>query len=142
MMKKTTKTMIAAGALALGIGALAAPSFADRDGGECGWKRGGEHHEMYKGRHHRMGGMGFLGGKRDRDLTEAEIRTLSQAFLIMQGNDNLKVGAIKTLENGNYSVDIVTKDDSLVKNVEVNKRSGRPAYFDDMRGPKKPRKDD
>lgn len=121
-MNKTTKSLIAAGAVALSLGALAAPSFADRDRGDCG-PRGG-HHMMHKG------GMGFFGEMRDRDLTEAEIRTLSEAFLLMRGNDNLKVGAIKTLENGNFSVDIVTKDDSLVKNVEVDKRSGRPAYWD------------
>lgn len=129
-MKKGTKTFLAATAVVVGLGALAAPSFAnrDRDDDDCGWKRGGGHHMMHKGHH---GGMGFFGQQRDRDLTQDEVRTLAEAFLLMRGNDNLKIGPITTLENGNYSVDIVTKDDSLVKTVELDKRSGRPAFFGD-----------
>lgn len=127
-MKTRTKALLAASAVVVGLSALAGPSLADRDRDDCDWKRGG-HQMMMKGHH---GPMGFMGGQRDRDLTDTEIRTLAEAFLLMRGNDNLKVGAITTLENGNYSVDIVTKDDSLVRNVELDKRSGHPAGH--MRG--------
>ena len=53
-----------------------------------------------------------------------EIRTLASARLLMKGNPNVKVGEIKANDKG-YSVSIVTRDDSLVKELTLAK-NGMP----------------
>jgi hypothetical protein len=39
------------------------------------------------------------------------------------GNPNLKVGKVAE-KDGNYEVDVVTKDGSLVDKIQVNKQTG------------------
>jgi len=43
----------------------------------------------------------------------------------MQGNDRLKVGGVVSQGEDTYVVDIVTVDDSLVMQIEVDRDSGR-----------------
>ena len=56
-----------------------------------------------------------------RELSADQIQTLAEARLIMMGNENLKVGTIKTTEDG-YSVSVVTtKSGDLVRTMELAK---------------------
>jgi hypothetical protein len=47
-----------------------------------------------------------------------------EARLIMKGNDNLKVGKVSSTRSG-FEVSIVTRDDSLVEELELAK-NGMP----------------
>jgi hypothetical protein len=44
----------------------------------------------------------------------------------MRGNDRLKVGQVAEKDKDTYVVDIVTVDDSLVRQVEVDRDNGLP----------------
>ena len=77
------------------------------------------------------GGMGSHQGyakgfKMDRalDLSAAEVKTLVEARLIMRGNDRLKVGKVSQKNDQTFVVDIVTIDDSLVRQIEVDSNNG------------------
>ena len=89
----------------------------------------GRNHRMTRGggrqaaAHQRGGRPG--GEDRDLDLTADQAGTLISAQLIMQGNDRLKVGGVVSQGEDTYVVDIVTVDDSLVMQIEVDRDSGR-----------------
>ena len=89
----------------------------------------GRGHQMLRGggqqdaAHQRGGRSG--GEDRDLDLSAVEAGTLISAQLIMQGNDRLKVGGVVSQGEDTYVVDIVTIDDSLVMQIEVDRDSGR-----------------
>ena len=89
-------------------------------------KRDGDCEQRWdKARHHEFGGPHMKRGEfMQREFNADEIRTLAEARLLMQGNENLKVGDIKKTETG-YSVAIVTNDGSLVEEREVA-RNGMP----------------
>lgn len=70
----------------------------------------------------------------DLDLTSDEARTLVEARLIMRGNDRLKVGQVTEKDQDTYLIDIVTVDNSLVRQIEVDRDNGMP------RGPFGPKK--
>ncbi len=78
----------------------------------------GSHMEGGKGSHMGKG----MGGK--MNLSAEEVKTLVEAKLIMRGNDRLKVGKVNQKDDQTYVVDIVTVDDSLVRQIEVDKNSG------------------
>jgi len=86
----------------------------------------GEHRGDHMGQHMGSGMGGFMGGNRGRmlDLTSDEVETLIKARLIMHGNDRLKVGKVAKKDDQTYLVDIVTVDDSLVRQIEVDKNMG------------------
>jgi hypothetical protein len=63
---------------------------------------------------------------RDLNLTADEAKTLVEARLIMRGNDRLKVGQVTEKDEESYLVDIVTVDNSLVRQVEVDRDNGLP----------------
>jgi Spy/CpxP family protein refolding chaperone len=63
---------------------------------------------------------------RDLDLTAEQAKTLVAARLIMHGNVRLKAGQVTTNDEENYLVDIVTIDNSLVSQVEVDRNKGLP----------------
>lgn len=63
---------------------------------------------------------------RDLDLTADQVRTLVEARLIMRGNDRLKVGNVARKDDDTYLVDVTTVDDSLVRQVEIDRESGFP----------------
>ncbi len=85
----------------------------------CGGENRSSHYE--KGKHGKRGMKGMhVKEQMDRSYSADEIRTLNEARLIMQGNPNVKVGNVTSTKDG-YKVTIVTKDDSLVKEVELAK---------------------
>ena len=65
------------------------------------------------------------GEDRDLDLTADEAGTLISARLIMQGNDRLRVESVAAQGEDTYVVDVVTLEDSLVTQFEVDRGSGR-----------------
>ena len=93
-------------------------------GGHDGGRSKSEHH---MGRYEKFNGgcgMGRWLGRDElmaRELSAEQIQTLAEARLIMMGNENLKVGTIKTTEDG-YSVSVVTtKSGDLVRTMELAK---------------------
>lgn len=100
------------------VAAISAGSaFAMPGGKDCG--RGfGHHGGPFKGQH--MDPEEMLA----RELTTEQVRTLMEARLIMKGNDNLKVGKVSSTRSG-FEVSIVTRDDSLVEELELAK-NGMP----------------
>ena len=73
--------------------------------------------------HWRLGRPG--GEDRDLELTADEAGTLVSAQLILQGNDRLKVGGVVSQGEDTYVVDVVTVDDSLVMQIEIDRDTGR-----------------
>ncbi|MET0067412.1 MAG: hypothetical protein ABW076_13785 [Candidatus Thiodiazotropha sp.] len=75
-----------------------------------------------------QGGMGKKGQPMNRELNLSadEAKTLVAARLIMRGNDRLKVGQVTEQDENTYLVDIVTVDDSLVRQVVVDRNNGLP----------------
>jgi hypothetical protein len=63
---------------------------------------------------------------RNLDLTAEEAKTLVAARLIMRGNDRLKVGQVTEKDQNSYLVDIVTVDNSLVRQMVVDRNNGLP----------------
>ena len=62
--------------------------------------------------------------RRQLDLTADQAKILVQARLIMRGNDRLKVGQVAQQDAHTFLVNIVTVDDSLVRQVEIDRDSG------------------
>lgn len=124
MNKFAKTTVITATALVIGSTALVASADWDDFGKRCDGHRG-KHSMMMD----RFGGPGgpdrFM--DRDLDLSANEAKTLVQARLIMRGNERLKVGEVSQKDEETYLVDIVTVDDSLVRQIEVDKDSGLPS---------------
>ena len=135
-MNKITKiSAIAITTAVLGLASLTA--VASRGHSEGGEGFGGQHGQMMgQGSGMMMGqgsgyGMGKHMGKgmgynmdRALDLSADEVKTLIEARMIMHGNDRLKVGKVSQKDDQTYLVDIVTVDDSLVRQIEVDKDSG------------------
>ena len=63
---------------------------------------------------------------RDLNLTIDQARKLAEARLIMMGNPNVKVGAVKEKDADTITIDIVASDNSLVSQQDINKHTGRP----------------
>lgn len=92
--------------------------------------RGGGRGEMRGGMGAGMrGGMGAermtSADHRDLKLTIEQTRKLAEARLIMNGNPNLKVGAVKEKDADTITVDIVAADNSLVEQQEIDRHTGR-----------------
>ncbi|MCU7851509.1 MAG: hypothetical protein KZQ80_04785 [Candidatus Thiodiazotropha sp. (ex Monitilora ramsayi)] len=125
--KYTAITVVAA---ATGLTAVGASAGWGDHRGNCdrGEMRGGDSMMMK-----RMGKAGPM-TDRDLDLTSDEAKTLVEARLIMRGNDRLKVGQVTEKDQDTYLIDIVTVDNSLVRQIEVDRDNGMP------RGPFGPKK--
>lgn len=82
---------------------------------------GGEPKERCEGKRqmmeHRM-------NRPDLNLSADQARTLVSAQLIMRGNDRLKVGEVAEKDENTYSIQIVTLDGSLVREIEMDKHEG------------------
>ncbi len=119
-MKKFAKTTVAAIVVAVSLTAIGAQADWGSKRGKCesGDYRGGPAmmHHKGKGRF----------ADRELDLTTEEARTLVQARLIMRGNDRLKVGQVVEQDEDTYLVDIVTVDNSLVRQIEIDRDNGFP----------------
>lgn len=117
MNKIAKMSVISVTAVVLGLGSLAAIASRGEHKEACEY---GEHHE----RHGMMkyGKARFM--DRNMDLSADEVKTLADAMLIMRGNERLKVGQVTQKDEQTYLVDIVTVDNSLVRQIEVDKDSG------------------
>lgn len=117
MNRKTSIAFIAAG--------LIATTSAFAWYGETSDSEGCEHrgeHRMKGGRHHVGMMMGQFSRHIDKEFTADQVRTLSEAKLIMQGNPNVRVDEVKPTDTG-YSVTIVTRDNSLVEELQLAKNA-------------------
>ncbi len=133
-MNKVTKiSAVVITTAVLGMASVAAVA-SKGEPGEDNW---GQHVQMMgqgMGNHmgsHMGSGMGKhmgsgMGYNMDRklDLSADEVKTLIEARMIMHGNDRLKVGKVSQKDDQTYVVDIVTIDDSLVRQIEVDRNNG------------------
>ena len=128
-MNRITKiSAIALTTVALGLTTLTAVASKGEYGGGCEY---GQHYGgqmMGQGMGQGMGlQMGLHMGQgigRNLDLSADEVKTLVEARMIMRGTDRLKVGKVSQKDDQTYLVDIVTVDDSLVHQIEVDKDNG------------------
>jgi hypothetical protein len=77
------------------------------------------------------GGPGMMGGMcammmahGDKELTAEQVRAILEGQIAWIGNKRLKVGAVEQKDEDSYVADIVTVDDSLVQQVEVDRSTG------------------
>ena len=71
-------------------------------------------------------GPGWNAPGRDLNLSTDKVKNYFDRWLAWQGNPRLKVGDVKEKDADTVVVDIVTKDNSLVQRVVVNRHNG---YF-------------
>ena len=83
----------------------------------------GGKHRMKGGKHH-AGMMMQMGKNINKEFTADEVRTLSEARLIMKGTPHVKVGEVKPTDTG-YHVTIVANDNSLIEELNLAK-NGMP----------------
>jgi len=57
-------------------------------------------------------------------LTSEDAVSIAQNYLSQTNNPNLTVGTVETREDGDYLVEILTKDSSLVDKLEINHFTG------------------
>ncbi len=142
-MKTRTRIVTAAAAATVfgAVVAFAAPTLAHGPSGPGysghGYAMMGQGHGMMgQGDHHgRQGlrGMGHRGTKgdcspgvkaRDRDLSVDDVRKIVEGRLARRGNDRLKVGKVEAKDETTIIAEIVTIDDSLVKRIEFDRKTG------------------
>jgi len=81
---------------------------------------------------HGMMGQGMMGGYSHgqmqplrRDLTADEVKHMMEHRVAWAGNPNLKVGTVTEKDDDIIEVEIVTKNGSLVRKIEVDRHTGR-----------------
>lgn len=125
-MNRIAKAALAATALlAASAGAVYA---AGPGGGPCGGGPGFEDGiggpMMGRGGRHGWGGWG--GGQAiDKQLGVDEVRAIVGGRLAMSGNKRLKVGQVTEKDAETITAEIVTVDNSLVRRVDVSRKTGR-----------------
>jgi hypothetical protein len=97
-----------------------------------GWQRGPEWGPGYGMNRGRMGpGYGYRQQNQQpqKPLEKGDAETIVKNYLDSMNNPNLKLGKIEEKDNG-FEVDIVTKNNSLVDKILVDKNTGwmRSAY--------------
>lgn len=75
-------------------------------------------------------GPGMMGAWSGRDVTEDDVRGFLGRHLEMHGLERLKVGKIDASDERVFKADIITKEDSLVVRVVVDRRTGFPVAFE------------
>lgn len=72
---------------------------------------------------------GYYGTYRTEQLTKNDAETVIRDYLYRLGNPNLKQGKIKETDH-EFEVEIVTKDNSLVEKISIDKQTGwmRPIH--------------
>ena len=141
-MKRVTKVIVFVGTMAAALSGAAVHGYADshdykdkmenydsqqKTGMMKHQKTGMMKHRLEMMKHHGGGSLFGGGANMNRDYTADEIRTLAEAFILRHGNENLKVGSVKEGPDNNYIVAITTKDDSLVSEMKIDKRTGHPS---------------
>ncbi len=131
MNKFVKYSAIALAVSAMGVGAVNASGWYEdcpRGGPRFGqWDDDGPRGHFGMKRHGMQGpGMRGPGMMRpgNLDLSAEEVKTVVQARLIMHGNDRLQVGDVRAKDDDTYRVQIVTKDGSLVREIEVDRNTG------------------
>jgi hypothetical protein len=69
-------------------------------------------------------GPGWNTASRDLNLSTDNVKNYLDRWLAWQGNPRLKVGDVKQKDADTIVADIVTKDNSLVQRLVVNRRNG------------------
>ena len=75
-------------------------------------------------------GPGMMGTPSGREMSEDDVRGFLDRHLEMRGLERLKIGAIDATDERVFKADIVTKDESLVVRVVVDRRTGFPIAFE------------
>ena len=71
-------------------------------------------------------GPGAMGGSSvDKELSVEDVTKILEGRLAWRGNDRLKVGKVEEKDENTIIAEIVTVDDSLVKRVEFDRKTGR-----------------
>ena len=115
MKKQTTIALFAASLIAT---TSAFAWFGESDG----YKEKSGHHKRSGFKQGEM--MKKVSAHMDREFSADQIRTLSQARLIMKDNPNLRIDEVTSTDSG-YNVTIVTQDNSLVEELKLAK-NGMP----------------
>ena len=125
-MKRRTLVFSTVAALALGAAAfIANPSFAHNNNSHM---RHGYGHGMM-GNHEMMGNGNFDCAqygqqKLDKELSVDDVRNIVERQLQRHGNDRLKIGKIEASGKNTIVAEIVTVDDSLVRKMEFDTKTG------------------
>ena len=87
------------------------------------------------GKHAKMHGRRFIGrglGKRrtKRELSVEEVRQVMEGRLAWRGNKRLKLGKVEAKDAKTIVVEVVTVDNSLVRRMEIDRKSGRISWPD------------
>ena len=71
-------------------------------------------------------GRGAIGGSPvDKELSVEDVTKILEGRLAWRGNDRLKVGKVEEKDEKTIIAEIVTVDDSLVKRLEFDRKTGR-----------------
>lgn len=128
MKRKTIVLSTAAAALLVGVAAFSsAPTFAHGYGGYGGYGMM-QNHGYQMGHHMMRYGKGSCGHNLqagpDGKLGVDEVKAFMESRLERRGNDRLKVGKVEARGDTSIIAEIVTVDDSLVRTVEFDTRTG------------------
>ncbi len=136
-----TGAALVAGAI-LAAALTSAPAMADERGGHgpgmmspgmghgygmMGHGHGKGHGHGMMGRGGKSGcGPGMMGGSPvDKELSVENVTKILEGRLAWRGNDRLKVGKVEEKDEKTIIAEIVTVDDSLVKRLEFDRKTGR-----------------
>ncbi len=94
--------------------------------GMTGFSRGKGHAPGMMGRRGKSGrGPGAMGGSSvDKELGIEDVTKILEGRLAWRGNDRLKVGKVEEKDEKTIIADIVTVDDSLVKRLAFDRKTG------------------
>ncbi len=81
-------------------------------------------HGMWGGGYGHGPGRGKSAIQGDKDLSADDVRGRLERSLKWHGNERLKVGEVKELDDDTIVAEIVTLDDSLVDRLEVDRHTG------------------
>ena len=72
-----------------------------------------------------MGGPGGRCAERATPLTETQVKDIVEGMIAWRGDD-AKVGAVKSIEGGKITAEIVGNDGKVVRTMTFDAKSGRP----------------
>lgn len=107
------------------------PGYGRAGGHGPGWMHDGQGYGPGYGRGGMRGpgygqgyGRGWSGQQGDLKLTTDDVKARVERWLARRGNPRLKVGDIKEKDADTIIADVVTKDNSLVQRLVVNRHTG------------------
>ena len=77
-----------------------------------------------------MGMMGQRGHMRDRNLSADDVKRVLDGRLAWQGLKRLKVGKTKVVDDDTVAAEIITKENSLVVRLKVDRHTGHAVIAD------------